>query len=77
METTLSDLASQIDGHIEARLFRKCRAEYLAAKGNRKTCPPFRYSMDVTGLLDLRQRLYSGEDPEAIAATVAQNFSHF
>lgn len=74
MEIELTELQRQVDNQIEQRLSRICRTEWEKVnliKGNRrKKTVPVTYSQTVNDLLELRQMLYNGTDPEAIAATL-------
>lgn len=70
MQVTLAPTQKQVDTMISARLERLCHAEWRAHIGGKRRKTPLTYSSDVTELLNLRQRLYSGESPEGIAATV-------
>lgn len=72
----LSDLAAQVDRQIEMRISAICQAEWrkinILPNGRmRKVAKQVTYPGTVSELLSLRQSLYSGEDPEAIAATLA------
>jgi len=74
MEIELTELQRQVDNQIEERLARICRAEWEKVnliKGKmRKKRAPVTYSQTVNDLLELRQMLYNGTDPEAISATL-------
>lgn len=70
----LTNLQQQVDAQIESRLSSICRAEWEKVnkiKGKtRKRIKPVAYPAIVQELLDLRQSLYNGTDPEAISATI-------
>lgn len=74
MEIELTNIQKQVDAQIESRLKRICFSEWLAAntkRGKLKRKPvPVTYSKEVRDLLQLRQDLYNGVDPEAISATI-------
>jgi hypothetical protein len=71
----LTDLQRQVDNQIETRLERICQAEWRAINilpngRNRKKFKPVTYSQTVKDLLQLRQDLYNGADPEEISAQI-------
>ena len=71
----LTSLQTQVDNQIEARLQAICGAEArrvnMLPNGTwRKKMKQVTYSQEVWDLLDLRQDLYNGVDPEAISATI-------
>lgn len=71
----LSPLAAQVDRQIETRLFAICHAEWRKANvlpnGRiRRIAKPVNYPATVQELLSLRQSLYTGTDPEVIAASL-------
>ncbi len=75
MELELTDLQKQVDAQIEARLSKICNVEWRAVNAlpngrYRKKFKPVTYSQTVFDLLQLRQDLYNGVDPESISATI-------
>ncbi len=71
----LSNLAHQVDAQIEVRLKSICLAEWrktnVLPNGRvRRKMRQVTYPSSVKELLALRQSLYYGADPEAIAATL-------
>lgn len=75
MEVTLNETQSQVDAAIEIRIKRLAEAAYIKANRlpngrYRKKHVQYTLPQEVTDLLELRQRLYKGEDPEAIMATI-------
>jgi hypothetical protein len=75
MEITLTPIQEQVDSMIEARITRLSHAAWRAANilsdGRvRRKHKPFTHPQEVHDLLALRQDLYKGADPEAIAAQV-------
>lgn len=75
MVVTLTDYQKQVDAMIDARITRIARAEYNKANrlpnGRlRKKYKPYTLPQEVSELLELRQDLYKGVDPESICATI-------
>ncbi len=75
MELILTDLQEQVDNQIEMRLSAICKAEWRAVNvlpngRYRKKFKPVTYSQTVSDLLQLRQDLYNGVDPESISAAI-------
>lgn len=71
----LSNLQKQVDNQITLRLESICGAEWrkvniLPNGQKRKRIKPVTYSSEVTRLLELRQELYNGVDPEKIWAEI-------
>tara|TARA_R110000822_G_C15236272_1_gene485868 strand:+ start:63 stop:344 length:282 start_codon:yes stop_codon:yes gene_type:complete len=74
-QTELNSLQIQVDKQLEARLTRICMAEWKAhttgKNGKRKKNPrPMTYSYIVNDLLQLRQCLYTGMNPEDVSAAM-------
>lgn len=75
MIVELTDLQRQVDNQIEMRIFRICAAEYRQANflpngRKRKKHVPYHVPSEVTDLLELRQELYNGRNPEEIAGII-------
>lgn len=75
MEVTLNSLQKQVDQMIETRIFRLSQNAYnqanrLPSGKIRKKHKQYSLPQEVTDLLELRQKLYAGENPESIAATI-------
>jgi len=75
MTVELSPLQKHVDSAIDARITSLSRASYVRANRlpsgrMRKTYVPYSMPQEVTTLLELRQRLYAGEDAEGIMAQV-------
>lgn len=71
----LNNLQEQVDNQITIRLQRICGAEWRKANilpngRRRKKTVPVTYSNEVHELLELRNLLYNGVDPEEISATI-------
>ena len=74
-QVELNNIQSQVDKQIEVRLKRICLAEWnahtIGKNGRRKkNCGQMTYSCIVNDLLQLRQSLYNGIDPEVISAAM-------
>jgi hypothetical protein len=73
MELELTELQEHVDLQIEARLKSICFNEWLKANPNylgHKKPNPVTYPVIVTNLLELRQELYAGRDPEEISSII-------
>jgi len=75
MEVTLNKMQERVDHMIEVRIARLSLAAYKSANrlpnGRiRKKHKQYTLPGEVTELLELRQKLYQGTDPEMVAATV-------
>ena len=75
MQINLSPLQKQVDALIDVRIARLAQAAFKQANilpnGKvRKKYKQVTLPAEVSQLLELRQKLYTGEDAEAIAATV-------
>lgn len=75
MEVTLNNLQKQVDSAIDARIIRLSMSAYKEANflpngTRRRRYVPYTHPVEVSELLALKQKLYSGEDPEAIMATI-------
>lgn len=75
MEVTLNDQQRHVGNAIDARISALSRQAYERANrlpnGRiRKKHAQYSLPQEVTDLLTLRQRLYAGENPEAIMATI-------
>lgn len=75
MEIEPTDLQEQVDHQIERRLSRICMAEWrkvnILPNGRvRKKILQVTYPQVVADLLELRQDLYNGRDPEEISAII-------
>lgn len=78
MEIALTTEQKQVDHMIEVRISRISRAAYekanrLPSGRLRKKHKQYTLPVEVDFLLQLRQKLYNGENPESIAAAVTTN----
>jgi hypothetical protein len=77
MEVELNDLQKQVDNQIEERLKRICFFEWNKAQirknGERYKNPqPVTFPQVVHDLLEYRQWLYGGVDPEVVYSVVME-----
>ena len=73
MEVTLTGLRKQVDVMIDARITRISfsaykKANFLPSGKKRKKYVPYTLPQEVNELLELKQALYSGGNPENIAS---------